>query len=260
MREDIQSGTGEWLFEKAELKRWKSSSESSVLWLHGIPGSGKSKLVAKVIDHLKGSAGILTGQLAYFYCLRDVAQDERSRPQEAIRSVIRQLCFTGNILKPKAALAYNQKKKAAKANNSAVAEKLTWTECITLFMSLLQDTTTFIVIDAIDELKDEERWIFYETLSGIINRTERAVVRVFLSSRDDGDIVRTLSKYTNIYISATDNQRDVELFVHREVERAISGRRILRGEPLSDKLKADIISTLTKGAQGMCVSLFTTPT
>ncbi|KAF2085016.1 hypothetical protein K490DRAFT_22972, partial [Saccharata proteae CBS 121410] len=38
------SGTGDWLLRKTEFVQWLQTSSSSVLWLHGIPGSGKSYL------------------------------------------------------------------------------------------------------------------------------------------------------------------------------------------------------------------------
>lgn len=41
----ILAGTGQWLLFDPIFKRWKDDSASSILWLHGIPGSGKSKLV-----------------------------------------------------------------------------------------------------------------------------------------------------------------------------------------------------------------------
>lgn len=41
----ILEGTGTWLLKDNLLLDWQRSSASSILWLHGIPGSGKSKLV-----------------------------------------------------------------------------------------------------------------------------------------------------------------------------------------------------------------------
>lgn len=38
-------GSGEWLLQKPEYEDWRISSFSSILWLHGIPGSGKTTLV-----------------------------------------------------------------------------------------------------------------------------------------------------------------------------------------------------------------------
>ena len=44
IRQGRLSGTGTWLLEKPEFQNWMQASYSSVLWLHGIPGSGKSML------------------------------------------------------------------------------------------------------------------------------------------------------------------------------------------------------------------------
>lgn len=44
-RKDILSGTGTWLLQEQQLLDWQVSSSSSIMWLHGAPGSGKSKLV-----------------------------------------------------------------------------------------------------------------------------------------------------------------------------------------------------------------------
>jgi hypothetical protein len=44
-KEDVLLGTGKWLLSDPIFKKWKEESVSSILWLHGIPGSGKSKLV-----------------------------------------------------------------------------------------------------------------------------------------------------------------------------------------------------------------------
>jgi hypothetical protein len=43
-KRDVLSGTGKWLLSDLVFDKWKRESVSSILWLHGIPGSGKSKL------------------------------------------------------------------------------------------------------------------------------------------------------------------------------------------------------------------------
>lgn len=42
---DVLQGTGQWLLTNPVYLKWKKESASSILWLHGIPGSGKTKLV-----------------------------------------------------------------------------------------------------------------------------------------------------------------------------------------------------------------------
>jgi hypothetical protein len=41
----VLPGTGRWLLSDPVFKKWKDESASSILWLHGMQGSGKSKLV-----------------------------------------------------------------------------------------------------------------------------------------------------------------------------------------------------------------------
>ncbi|KAL3302228.1 Pfs domain-containing protein [Colletotrichum asianum] len=43
-KSEVLEGTGRWLLEDEVFQSWKNSEASSILWLHGIPGSGKSKL------------------------------------------------------------------------------------------------------------------------------------------------------------------------------------------------------------------------
>ena len=44
-KKDVLAGTGTWFLNDIELLGWLSSSSSSIMWLHGIAGSGKSKLM-----------------------------------------------------------------------------------------------------------------------------------------------------------------------------------------------------------------------
>ena len=43
--EELLKCAGLWLFKHRDYMQWRSSSGSAMLWLHGSPGSGKSKLV-----------------------------------------------------------------------------------------------------------------------------------------------------------------------------------------------------------------------
>ncbi|KAL3486008.1 hypothetical protein BJX62DRAFT_242423 [Aspergillus germanicus] len=91
-RSDFVSGTGAWLLADPVYKRWKDESASSILWLHGIPGSGKSILVSAVIeDTLKSSQMGQSPLPVYFYCSRNPTEPNGSMPSELIASITRQL-------------------------------------------------------------------------------------------------------------------------------------------------------------------------
>lgn len=46
IKKNAFQGTGQWLLKDPVFKAWKEDSASSLLWLHGMPGSGKSTLVS----------------------------------------------------------------------------------------------------------------------------------------------------------------------------------------------------------------------
>ena len=41
---DVLPGSGQWFLDHQQLSAWRNAPSSSQIWLHGIPGSGKSKL------------------------------------------------------------------------------------------------------------------------------------------------------------------------------------------------------------------------
>ena len=97
--------------------------------------------------------------------------------------------------------------------------------------------------------------MIYEAFHTVVGDLDSATVaKLFVSSRDDTDVVLELKKYTNVYIRATDNRDDIARFVAREVKnsnRPGKVRRLLSGRGISEEVEAEIISTLMQGAQGM---------
>jgi hypothetical protein len=62
-----QAGTGLWLLESREFAEWKENAASR-LWLHGIPGCGKTILSSTIIEALLQHCGSDTSiAAAYFY-------------------------------------------------------------------------------------------------------------------------------------------------------------------------------------------------
>ncbi|KAH7002638.1 ankyrin repeat-containing domain protein [Ilyonectria destructans] len=60
-------GTGDWLFEHDNFKLWPSSTDRNLVWIKGVPGSGKSILASSVIERLRSIDGSV---VAYFFFRR----------------------------------------------------------------------------------------------------------------------------------------------------------------------------------------------
>jgi hypothetical protein len=230
-----------------------------VLWLHGIPGSGKSRLVAQAIQTLKEDKNT---NLAYFYCLRGESEKERSDPEEVLRSLLRQLAFvddTTDRMKEAVAKRYEEQEEKARKERHDI-EQFSIQQIVKLLGELLVGTSTTIVIDALDGLNQCEdvgatRSLLFETFDAINKRLkdndgESGTVHLFPTSRDDQDIVFKLSQYSNVHISAKQNQSDIERFVQKELSIALSINPWFR-KLVSDDLQLDIETTLIRKAQGM---------
>ncbi|MCJ1464092.1 hypothetical protein MMC07_002704, partial [Pseudocyphellaria aurata] len=191
-----------------------------------------------------------TAPIAYFYCVRNISEPERADPDEIMRSILKQLsCSKPDIpIKQPVVKAYGKRIEEAE-NDGCDPEKLTVDECVQLTLDLLENDPAIIVIDALDECDPTRRHEVLAALDKIIHSSAN-LVKVFVSSRDDNDIVYRLVNSPNVYIHATDNREDICRFVHTEVDQCIKDQRLLSGI-ISQDMKSRIISTLIEGAQGM---------
>lgn len=196
----------------------------------------------------ESSANPEPAPFAYFYCSRNTAEPERAIPDEILRCILEQLSSSdvSEPIREPVVRKYKEKKMEAKGRNP---EKLMLDETVDVILALLETNPATIVIDALDECDPHQRGELLDALSTII-RDSASLVKVFVSSRDDGDIVCQLADLPNVFIQASDNKADIERFVRTQVAEAIQKKRLIRGN-VSEQLKGQIIETLIDGAQGM---------
>jgi hypothetical protein len=76
-------------------------------------------------------------------------------------------------------------------------------------------------------------------------------VKIFVSSRDDQDIVCQLQDYPNLEIASDRNINDIASFVRAKTQDLIRRRKLLRFSGHNEELKESIINEVIKGANGM---------
>ena len=206
-----------------------------------------------MIEHInKGrSSNRNPAPIGYFYCVRNTSEPERADPDEIMRSILKQLSSSTSDVAIREPVAAKYKELKLKADETGCLEpsKLSITECEALILELLKSNPATIVIDALDECDPDRRHELLEALDNIIQQSSN-VVNIFVSSRDDNDIVCQLEDSPNVIINATDNDKDIQRFVVSQIDQAIKKKRLLSGR-VSDELKQQIINVLTAGAQGM---------
>jgi hypothetical protein len=104
-----------------------------------------------------------------------------------------------------------------------------------------------IVVDALDECDSHTRWELVEALESI---TESAsLVKVFVSSREEGDLRLSLQTHSGLQVTSLENEDDIRKFVECETDRLIRKKQLLayirkkqRKEELTKLIKEDVIS------------------
>lgn len=109
---------------------------------------------------------------------------------------------------------------------------------------------TTIVIDALDESDPAQRVDLLDTLEAIL-RESLGLVKIFVSSRDDGDIVHKLKSYPNLELRSARNGIDIAAFVNAETKRLVKTGKLLAHSLDKDRLTTLIITKVIEGADGM---------
>jgi hypothetical protein len=122
-------------------------------------------------------------------------------------------------------------------------------DCIRLILNITGPDPATIVLDAIDEVQPKSRYELIEALQQIF-RDSGSVVKIFVTSRDDDQVLSLLTNASTLRIDAGNNHADMESFVHDQVALAINNRRLLGGD-VSSKLQADLSQALIDGAGEM---------
>jgi ankyrin repeat domain-containing protein 50 len=205
-----------------------------------IAGTGKTYLTSRVIDDIRD---VLENNpnhegLAFFYCNRN--ETERQNPLSVLRSFLRQL---STIASDHDSMQKNLRQ--LHIQTRLKASKLSMDFCRDLlleFINLYPKTT--LVLDGLDECDKRKRGALIETFDYFLDHALRPV-KIFISSRPDGDIKERFKGRANIEIQATDNHDDIATFVESEITKH------RRWEKISPGLQEEIVETLRTRSHGM---------
>jgi hypothetical protein len=186
----------------------------------------------------------------YFYCSRNAAEPGRSDPSKVAASIARQLATpqAGGALLEAAVSVFEKLEAEAFASGP-----LRLAESKDLILQLLErykDATIIMVIDALDECNDATRGDLLDMLEEILQASP-CLLKIFISSRDDQDIVCKLDNYPNLDISSERNSEDINLFIQRETDRFVSNGSLLRCSTRKAELRDEIVHELQSKAAGM---------
>lgn len=184
--------------------------------------------------------------LAYFYCSRNTSELQRADPQKILACIARQLS-SASPDHPIAHPAISLYNKLRSVDGSR--EILSIPELVELILELtsLYSRTT-IILDALDECNPETRWEIVDALNDIV-ADSTGLVKVFISSREEGDLRLSIQDHTGVQVTALENNEDIQKFVEVETDRMVAKRQLLgrikqpsTKEELKQLIKRDVVS------------------
>lgn len=234
-REQYTPGTGNWALRSTEWTDWICGKVRS-LWIHGIPGAGKTVLAGYLIQEIQevcDNAGDDRITLAYYYCYHANNQDERV---PMLRWIISQLTRTSKSVSPRMLRAYELR------HQPTVNDLLDYLKgCLEHF------NVVYLVIDALDESLERQRIL--QTLNILATESRFNKIQLLTTSREYFDIQETLSGIsTELPMSNPLVEEDIRVHVSHKL------RTEPRFKKWSIELLGEVEEALTKGAEGMYVS------
>ena len=256
-RDQRRMALGKWLADEPEFNNWQSSEQSSMLWLHGFAGTGKTGLVCRVIETLSEElSDPETGQelrrLAIFYCSNDKAKTgrketfSRADPEESLRSIVSQLCTRK---KDRYVAPTLEAKFEASGPGSDNQRPLDYSDCVEAIIEVSQTLPITIVLDAFDECDQDRSPTLIKHFKEVISRSPGRV-KVFVSTRSFPAIESDLKADPSIGVTASRNKDDVRVFIETTLDNRIKDKELLDGVVEPD-LRDKILDTLTSRAQNM---------
>ncbi|TLD33782.1 hypothetical protein PspLS_00694 [Pyricularia sp. CBS 133598] len=215
VREELEKATkkrmGRWILDHKEVQSWLGPDvpRSSIVWIHGVPGAGKSVLASLIIEEVRNQK---SAPVAFMYCkYRD---PEKNSMLHILRAILAQL-FDAHQSDPHLAdlSPYYYDEGLTKGGVFLESVKL----CKSLLRLILKNIPkAYLVLDGLDECEQDQRKQILEFMIEVTKTCDSqqpGSLRLLIFSRNEPDIRRHLSAETQIAIVPEDVQSDVETYV-----------------------------------------------
>jgi KaiC/GvpD/RAD55 family RecA-like ATPase len=235
-----QADTGLWFLESEQYAEWKASP-LSFIWLHGIPGCGKtilsSTVIEDVLQHCMNNPGKAA---AYFYF--DFKDLQKQSSELMIKSLVTQLsqqCISISPLLDSLFVSSNngQRQPSIEALLDALRQICE------------EFSATYIILDALDECADREELI---AMTNQIASWQLESLHVVVTSRKERDLQSSLESLVDasniIPLQSTVVDEDIRKYVRHRISVDKKLKKWQSGE-----MQKEIEVALMEGAHGMYV-------
>ncbi|GAD97888.1 ankyrin repeat protein [Paecilomyces variotii No. 5] len=229
--------TGDWLINSSSFSMWINEN-SKLMWLHGIPGSGKTVLCSTIIDYVRSICKTKTeSESVYVYYYFDFNDRQRQTLDCFVRSALAQLSRQVDTIPTEVKKLYDSATKQAE-------EPTTQRLIDSLYELISRFEKVFIILDALDECHEQDDMI---DLMSTLREGDNWVTNLLITSRRERQIEDGILPLTDISVSL-DNP-GVDSDIQKLVNHVLAADPKLKRRPTA--LKEEIRKALVEGANGM---------
>ncbi|KAF5534759.1 ankyrin-3 [Fusarium mexicanum] len=222
-------GTGLWICESSEYRKWHDSPDHGSLWIKGVPGAGKSVMAASMIQHLRTTENCPV----LFFFFRNIVAANFS-PRALIQDWLAQLLPHS----PKLQFALQSRLEDSLDDTSD-------NELIELFLDGVSCVPKlYCVGDALDEMSTDSTPIL-ERLNGLATHRPRTL-KLLMTSRPSRTLQSTLRDSSIVHISL--QQRLVDVDIHSYLNHRFDNASTLEHHR---EAKKDLINMVAGKSQGL---------
>ncbi|KAL8668405.1 MAG: hypothetical protein Q9168_006962 [Polycauliona sp. 1 TL-2023] len=228
--------TGDWFLQSQRYANWRSTPHS-LIWLHAIPGCGKTVLSSTIIEDIRTRCEQNVGYcLAYFYF---DFNNPRNDGCKMIRSLVWQLSTQDSAAFSLLDEIHTSCKSAQPTDDALMA---------VLKKMVLVIPQSYIVLDALDECQSRE--ILLEAIEHVA-AWQHEGLHILVTSRCEADLKESLeplaheSGTMNIQSAAMDED------IRRYIRTRLSDKSPLKRWQKRPEVQGEITTTLMEKADGM---------
>ena len=204
-------GTTTWLFEEDLYKEWQKNKKP-VLWLHGLPGTGKTFLASSVLEQLRLRSKKLRRSPCGWFFFSNTCDDTKSMVN-ALLGAVQQIAQEDEVYAKQVIVSQgNQEKDWFHASLSEVWETF-FKDRFATRRSDQAEVELALVFDGFENVLDEERREFLILCKQI--KEHSLAIRVLLVGLSDLEQEMTTlgEDISKILIDESKKRHDIQLFV-----------------------------------------------
>ncbi|KAJ3549939.1 hypothetical protein NM208_g239 [Fusarium decemcellulare] len=227
--------TGEWVQRLPVWHDWLTQQSRSCLWIHGIPGAGKTVLFSHLVKLTETHCQKMNSRrvaTVYYYCHHERSQDEAA---PFLRWLLGQLGAKANVIPEEIYTLHRADLEPSLPQLLISLEQIL--DCFDL---------VFVCLDAIDESLPRQDLLRVLRDLGTDNRFSK--IRILATSREYLDIEKTMHPIsTSLPMANSFVEHDIRLHVSKFLGRSTD----IPFKYWDNELKAEVATALAEGAQGM---------